>query len=861
MLSKTLLQPTAWRAIVLLAVLAYGYGASAAIWQDVPAAAGKSAVGLAHIVEYGRRLTADETPLRQRLAAATSNQAVKLSLPMPDGGMREFHVWLAPVMAPALAAKFPSIQSYRVQAADDARVIGRLSIGPKGFRAYINMVDDTVLIDPLPALQNQYIAYHYREYAKRYPGKRKAYRCRVNNSTLNNRSAFPVLARQSALPFSPAARSFSQLLAKTQNAHQVYRLAVAATYEYSTAVGAGDVTAVMDEINTAITRVNQILERDLAISLQLVANNDQLIYTTSADPYTNNDPDALLDENQVNLDVVIGVNNYDIGHVLSTGGGGLAALASVCQNDVASGVHKAYGETGSASPTGDAFYIDFLAHELGHQLGANHTFNGTTDSCGGNRNAATAYEPGSGISIMSYSGLCGAEDVATNSVAAYHAGSIAEIVAYTRNGAGNCGIAGANAGNSAPVVDAGSDYTIPGGTAFVLSGSASDPDGDTPSYSWEQMDAGAATQASSYGKDIGSNALFRSFAPVATPVRVFPQWSTLLSNTPDKAEVLPTQSRTLNFRLTVRDGNGGVDADDMVLTVDGSKGPFQVTQPNTAVTLNVNTDQVIEWNKACTDQPPVSCSNVDISYSLDGGVTFSPLLTATSNDGAAVINFASVGAPNNTGTARIRVACSDNVFFDVSDVDFALTSVGGQTLVATGVQEQCGTEVDYGSVQGDDIEPNDSIDQAQAVSLPFTITGGASDTTDIFDLYRFASAGGVYDIELSEYGGNDFDLYLYDSDGELVSESSSAIAAAENIRIGLAPGADYIVMVDAYDTAGLASTYKLSIRRAGASGTGGGASSGGRLHALVVMLIFAAMLLRGFSRRPGKDRAWSGCSG
>ena len=400
-------------------------------------------------------------------------------------------------------------------------------------------------------------------------------------------------------------------MAKTEGARRNYRLAVATTGEY-TAFHGGTVNGGMAAVVKTMNRVNQIYNRDLNVHMTLVANNNQLVYTnSSSDPYTNNNGFTMLSQNQSNIDNVIGSGNYDIGHVFSTGGGGVAGIRAVCSNS-----RKAEGVTGQGSPQGDPFDIDYVAHEIGHQFGGNHTFNGTAGACSGNRNASTAYEPGSGTSIMAYAGICGSENTQSNSDATFHAGSIAEMTAFISAG-GSCFTTPVASSNSAPSVNAGDDYTIPRSTPFLLTGSASDSNGDSLTYQWDQLDAGSSTNGSTHGTDNGSNALFRSFVPGSNPIRTFPQLGTLNGNTTDKAETLPTTARALDFRLTVRDQKGGVESDDARITVDNKSGPFMVTQPNTSTTLNTSQQQVVEWDVACTDAAPVNCSTVDIS-TVDG---------------------------------------------------------------------------------------------------------------------------------------------------------------------------------------------------------------------------------------------------
>lgn len=639
-----------------------------------------------------RRVSVDYNQLKATLTSANTLPAglakktlttTQIDLPMPYGGLQTFNVVESSVMAPELATKYPQIKTYKVAAANDPTIKGVVDIGPNGFHAYLNTAKGEMFINPVSAsTQQEYYSLYKHDYASTSSRK---FSCGVKSKSPTASPVEEFLAKGMAS------------LARTSGNKITYRIAVAATGEYSQAVKASpslDVKAeALAQVVQAIASVSFIYERDLAIKLELVANNDLIIYTDAAnDPYTDQtDASQLLTENQINLDDVLGSSNYDIGHVFSTGGGSLAALGVVCITN-----YKAKGETGLPVPLGDVFYIDFVAHEIGHQLGANHSFNGTSGSCGnGNRNAATAFEPGSGSTVMAYAGICSPENTTTASIATFHAGSTAEIYDYTRLGGGSICPPGSAAGSVAPTVVAGSNYTIPGGTAFTLTGSAIDPESDVMTYQWDQMDIGTATTSTTHGTDNGSNALFRSYLPVATAERTFPTLSTLLGNNPDilaaKAETLPTENRTLNFRLTARDGNGGVGEDDMKVVVNGKAGPFELLQPTTSVILKSTLSQSIQWNAACTNATPINCANVDILLSTDGGQNFDTvLLASTPNSGIASVT---IPAGNTTTTARIKVACSDNIFFDISNVDFEINDATGGTLPTglSGGSYDCGT--------------------------------------------------------------------------------------------------------------------------------------------------------------------------
>lgn len=596
----------------------------------------------------------------------------RLWLPLPDGGFGEFRIVESPIMEPALAARYPQIRTWLGQGIDDPTATLRFDLTPKGFHAQILSVHGSVYVDPYAKDDSEhYIAYHRRDAARR-----ERPRCEVTGEEIAEGERHLHVHE-----LSPQLSSGATL--------RTYRLAMAATGEYTQYHG-GTVLDGLSAIVTTMNRVNGIYEREVSLRMVLVANNDLIVYTDpGTDPYANTSGD--LSANQTNLTNVIGAANYDIGHLVGTGGGGIAMLRSVCN-----GSSKARGLTGSANPLGDPFDVDYVAHEIGHQFGGNHTFNGSGGNCSGaNRNASTAYEPGSGITIQAYAGICGADNLQPNSEDYFHRVSLDEILAFTNNAAtgGSCASL-LPTGNGIPEVSAPAGFTIPQQTPFELTASGSDPDGDALSYLWEQFDLGAANFPGIL-VDNGTRPLFRSFRPEANPSRVFPSWPYILGNanaappaaplpgteSPNwfTAELLPSTNRMMNFRVTVRDnraGGGGTHVANTAVTVTTDAGPFRVTQPNAALEWIAGAEHEVNWDVAGTDQAPVSTSHVRIRLSLDGGRSW-PLVLADSvaNNGSATVLLPAETPASSQ--ARIRVEAVDNIYFDVSDLDFAV--LGGNS--------------------------------------------------------------------------------------------------------------------------------------------------------------------------------------
>lgn len=588
-------------------------------------------------------------PLEKNVHPKYSNSVI--SLPMPDGTYLRFKFSESPVMEDGLAVQFPEIKTYLGQGIDDPYSSVRFDITPLGFHAMIFSERGTVFIDPYALGDNMnYISYFKSDFRTD-----KRMTCEV----IDERT-----------PEQKHAPQIPDMLAEGEL--RTYRTVIACTGEYAAFFG-GTPAGALAAIVVSLNRVNGVYEKEASVRMVLVANNNLVVYTNSStDPYTNGNGNTMLGQNQTTCDNVIGTANYDIGHVFSTGGGGVANLQCVC----AAG-SKARGVTGSGAPVGDPYDIDYVAHEMGHQFGGNHTFNSTTSSCGGgNRNNNTAYEPGSGSTIMAYAGICGSSDLQPNSDAYFHTKSLDEIISFTQLAGGNsCPVTTVN-GNHNPVVTMPSDgFAIPISTPFELTGSATDADlTDILSYCWEQYDLGPAGTPNSPS---GNAPIFRSFNPVPSGTRTFPKLSNLLNNSSTIGEILPTYTRSLTFRLTARDnraGGGGRGTGTIAFGVDAAAGPFLVTSPNTNVTWNTPYPQTVTWNVANTNAATVNCATVNILLSTDGGNTFPTVLAAsTPNDGSQQITLPSV----NTATARIKVKAVGNVFFDISNTNFTMSTATG----------------------------------------------------------------------------------------------------------------------------------------------------------------------------------------
>lgn len=652
---KNLLQKRMLFLYSILLSLSFSMAQSANYWSQVTEneiqISGNRIIKPSKYLTYQLDLIALKNKLVNVQLKNNTTSPVTINIPHPDGKIHAYQVFLNTTMSPGLAAQFPDIRSYDAVAMDQSGRTVKLDITPQGFHAMIMSPNEsTIYIDPYSFGGND--LENYQVYYRKDFSSNKVFNCEFQSLTsleFENETITP--------------KAFGTCELRT------YRVAISATGEYTTFHG-GTVALAQAAQVTTMNRVNGIYERDMAITMILVPNNNLLIHTNSgSDPFTNGNPNSMISQNQSSITNLIGSANYDIGHVFGTNSGGLAGFGVVCTS-----TQKARGVTGSSAPIGDPFDIDYVAHEMGHQFRGSHTFN---NSCSGNRSNTTAVEPGSGSSIMAYAGIC-APNVASNSDDHFHGISLQEIGAFITSGGHSCPVKTPLANNAPIISSTAGNVTIPANTPFSLTAIASDLDGDALTYCWEQMNTEISTQSPVSTATGGPS--FRSLTPNANPTRYFPSISSLLSNGPYTWEVLPSVNRTMKFRVTVRDnatGGGCNDHKDLTLTTTTSAGPFIVDYPSMGgIIWQIGTNKTVVWQVANTNVAPVSCSNVKILLSTDAGQTFTTLVASTPNDGSEVILV-----PNSLTTNAIIMVVSENgTFFDISNNVFTISTEPGCDL-------------------------------------------------------------------------------------------------------------------------------------------------------------------------------------
>lgn len=600
----------------------------------------------------------NERLLTQKIASSTSKSATsEITIPNADGVLERFMVWESSNFDPELQAKYPEIRAYEGTGLDDKTAKIHFSVAPIGVQTMVLRSDKaSEFIEQNPENKSEYVLFtsKYRDISK------SPLACMTKEEANKNSSG-----------------KTAKTTSNTQS-FKTLRLAISCTGEYTAFFG-GTKAGALAGMNATMTRVNAVFNNDLAVRLTIIVNNDAVIYTNAGtDPYS--DAPTGINNGVWNLQVqqtlttVLGNSAYDIGHLFgrSGGGGDAGCIGCVCVDPSSSTDKNAKGSAftspSNGIPQGDTFDIDFVAHEMGHQLGGTHTFSYAIEGTGVN------VEPGSGSTIMAYAGVTNTYDIQNNSDDYFAYASILQI--QDNLATKTCPVSTVVT-NNPPTINAGSDYTIPFNTPFVLRGTGSDPDGDSVTYCWEQNDSATTTSGSNSiaypAKPDGP--LFRSLPPISSPIRYMPDLSTVLQNRLTTTwESVSSVARTLHFSLTGRDNAAlltpQTNTDNMVVTVSSAIGPFAVTSQNASdIGWQKGSFQTITWTVNNTNTLSGSGS-VNIKLSTDGGLTFPVVLaSATPNDGSETITVPlDISATN----CRILIEPTANIYYALNSSSFAV---------------------------------------------------------------------------------------------------------------------------------------------------------------------------------------------
>jgi len=735
------------------------------------------------------------TPIRGAFLGKSSNI---IDVPNADGTVENYRVYDTQILHPELAAKLPNIKSYVGRSIKNTGKFIRFSLSQAGFHGQVfEPGKSTYYVDPYTSDASVYIAYKRKDLVNT---SSDVFSCETDNAMYEN---------------SQNTTSNKSVKATDDSILRRYELAMSCEGEYG-ALFVGDATTdfdkksnIMAQIVVTMTRVNGIYEKELGITYQLVPNNFEIIfYDPETDPFDgeyNNKTQEVIDAN-------IGDDNYDIGHNFNTTSGGNAGcIGCVCNSG-----NKGSGMTGLPNPTGDPFDVDYVAHEIGHQIGGYHTHNGTGNCRKSGNN--TEVEPGSGSTIMGYAGICDAQNVVNQSDDYFNYVNIRDISANIQGGTSSQCFEEIKVSNLAPIANAGADYIIPVRTAFKLTGVGTDEDtDDVLTYTWEQNDNEDMQSPLLPSRTSVAGPMFRSRRGTTSPSRYFPQLSDILDNNLAPTwEVIPAVTRDFEFALTVRDNvlYGGQTADDLIqITSDLTSGPFIITSQDNNTAWVQGDTETITWNVAGTDNAAtVNCQIVTILFSAKGDFTDSvTLIENTLNDGSEDITVPS----SLTTTGKLMIEAADNVFLDVNNANIIISEVASPTFFLTALEltkTRCNTTntIDY------DFEYTPTTGFVEVVT--FSATGLPAGATVSFEPATASAVQEVITMTVADYSGAAVQDYAIISDG-----SSATVSKNESVNFTL-KGTNFEMPVlnspaDGMDAQSTSPTYLWSKDTNGAAGS------------------------------------------
>lgn len=596
-------------------------------------------------------------------------------LPGKNNELEAFVVWETPMMGKKLAEQFPDIKTYTATSVADPYVSAKIDWTAYGFRAAIYYGGQILLIDPYD-LHNS--GYYMSFWTNDLDDNTQNFSCETNGIINPDASSL-------GTPIHVDPQSGHTVNRPNGSVRRTYKLAMACTGEFAVVATQNNPTPtnLLSVVVSTVNRINGVYEREISTSFSLVGDQVKILFSNSStDPYScNQQLDCLIDENQIVIDDSIGVNNYEIGHILCTGGGGLAALSSLCSQQI-----KARAASTSSGPSN----FSTCLHEIGHQFSAGHTFSAESGGCSGNLMEQSAYEPGSGTTIMSYSGACAPNNISTIRSDYFHINSLISMTTYSQALINTCGVSTQGVNNVSVPASVSKEYTIPKNTPFELVAPNVMPTQQNASiaYNWEQYDLGNNGANEADGGNANEGPTFRSYPPSGSSfIRQFPPELILNNSYEEVGERLPKVARTLNFKFTARSvfqGWGSIDyTDDNFKITVTDDGPFRVTAPATAATYPPNALVPVNWTIANTNTGAIASSKVNIYLSIDGGQSF-PILLASSvpNNGSAQVPMPNVA----TNQAYIRVQGTSNIFYDIAKGKLTIT--GDNTGLANGMQQE-----------------------------------------------------------------------------------------------------------------------------------------------------------------------------
>ena len=627
-----------------------------------------------------RTLSFDYQTIRSNISRAKSNQnkasistKILVDLPTPNGTIKSFEIEETSNFDATLSKEYSEIKTYTGTCVKDESLSVRFDLSASGFSGAYVQQGNFDIIEPKDLTQNLYQITPFDETQHGWEcGLDTLVKRKFRSNSLSNQNNI-----------------------SAGNVLRTFRVAIATTGEFT--VANGGQSQALSRINSFLTIINAMYIKELSIQFSLV-NNTNIIFTNpTTDPYSS---PSNASSNQsgtafrgFNTNGTLLYADYDFGFTLhvngTTGGGvsasGVATLDVICDNFSKGQMWTQYAASNTNSAI-NGLVGGILIHEIGHQFGASHTFNGQGNSC--TSQLRDQFEPGSGTTIMGYKGLCSSTQNLTGSADNYFHIRSLESILLGISLQPSCGTT-VTLTNSVPIVNAGAAYTVPANTPFLLKATATDANNDPLTYTWDENDEGVYNDAGALGQTNGVGGysavrsrtapLFRSKQSSTTPNRSFPALNFILNNAnnpvDNEGEDLSIAQRIMKFTFTARDNRatgGGTVSDDIFITIDSLKGPFLVTSPNSNVSWEAGSNKTITWSVNNTN---LLSPNIDILISSNGGNSFTTLVSNTPNDGSETVII-----PNNTtlnATARIKIVSTNSTtaeFYDISDTNFTVIS-------------------------------------------------------------------------------------------------------------------------------------------------------------------------------------------